>query len=173
MKPQTRAARERILVVRRDNIGDLVCTTPLIAGLRRNRPTAWIGALVNSYNAPVLRDNPDLDEVVAYTKLKHLEEGEGAATALGRRIADLWRLRRLGIDLAVLATPDFSPRLVRTARLLGAKAIAGFSDGSRAAASLDHAVPLSQLQGKHEVERVYALAPLRSSASTPSRRRSR
>jgi ADP-heptose:LPS heptosyltransferase len=160
MKPQTRAAREKILVVRRDNIGDLVCTTPLIRALRRRSPTAWIGALVNSYNAPVLRNNPDLDEVVAYTKLKHLEEGEGAAAALGRRLADLWRLRRLGIDLAVLATPDFSPRLVRTARLLGARKIAGFSDGSPAAARLDHAVLASELRGKHEVERVYALAPL-------------
>ena len=35
----------RILVVRRDNIGDLVCTTPLFAALRRQYPQAWLGAL--------------------------------------------------------------------------------------------------------------------------------
>jgi len=29
-----REKRPRILVIRRDNIGDLVCTTPLIAALR-------------------------------------------------------------------------------------------------------------------------------------------
>jgi heptosyltransferase-3 len=159
-KQQPAAAREKILVVRRDNIGDLVCTTPLISALRRRYPTAWLGAWVNSYNAPVLANNPDLDEVLAYTKLKHLEEGDGALAALRRRIGSLWRLRRIGLDLVVLATPDFSPRLLRLARLLGPKEIAGFSDGSRAAASVDHAVLVSGLQGIHEVERVYALAPL-------------
>ena len=52
----------RILIVRRDNIGDLVCTTPLIAALRERLPRAWIAALVNSYNAEVLARNPALDE---------------------------------------------------------------------------------------------------------------
>ena len=47
-----------VLVVRRDNIGDLVCTTPLFTALRRRYPDAWIGALVNSYNAAVLDRKP-------------------------------------------------------------------------------------------------------------------
>jgi ADP-heptose:LPS heptosyltransferase len=76
-----------ILVVRRDNIGDLVCTTPLFSALRRRYPQAWIGALVNSYNAPVLDRNPDLDGVVVYTKLKHLEPGDSRLGTLARRLA--------------------------------------------------------------------------------------
>ena len=150
----------KVLVVRRDNIGDLVCTTPLIAALKRIDPGGWIGALVNSYNAPVLKNNPDVDEIVAYTKLKHLEEGDGALGALGRRLGALWRLRRARLDLVVLATTDFSPKLLRIARLLGPRRVAGFSDGSRAASALDIAAPIAPLAGKHEVERVYALAPL-------------
>jgi heptosyltransferase-3 len=150
----------RILVARRDNIGDLVCTTPLFSALRQRFPQAWLGALVNSYNAPVLAGNPDIDEVVAYTKLKHLGPGETALGALANRLVSLWNLRRRGLDSVVLATSDFSPRLVRLARWLGAKSIAGFSDGSIAALALDRAVPLSALEGKHEVERVFALASL-------------
>ena len=61
----------KILVIRRDNIGDLVCTTPLIVALRQRFPQAWLGAWVNSYNAPVLDGNPDLDQVFVYTKGKH------------------------------------------------------------------------------------------------------
>ena len=38
----------RILLVRRDNIGDLACTTPAIAALRQHYPNAEIAALVNS-----------------------------------------------------------------------------------------------------------------------------
>ena len=150
----------RILVVRRDNIGDLVCTTPLIAALRQRLPQAWLGALVNSYNAPVLAGNPDLDEVVAYTKLKHLESGESALGALGARLASFWSLRRRGLDCVLLATPGFSPRLVRLGRWLGAKHVVGFSDASVASLALDRAVPLAGLEGKHEVERVFALGTL-------------
>src|SRR3954470_12201476 len=88
-------AEMKILVVRRDNIGDLVCTTPLFSALRRNHPDAWIGALVNSYNAPVLDRNPHLDAVISYSKLKHLAEGESIVGAFGRRIASFWKLRQL------------------------------------------------------------------------------
>ena len=41
----------KILVVRRDNIGDLVLTTPVFRALRARHPGARIEALVNSYNA--------------------------------------------------------------------------------------------------------------------------
>ena len=61
----------KILIIRRDNIGDLACTTPAIAVLRQHFPEAEIGALVNSYNAEVLRGNPNVDHVFVYQKLKH------------------------------------------------------------------------------------------------------
>jgi len=152
-----RADAQRVLVVRRDNIGDLVCTTPLLAALRRTFPDAWIGALVNSYNATVLERNPDLDEVVVYSKLKHLDPGESAAAALWRRLRDFWRLRRRRLDYLVLATPEFVPRTLGMARALAPKCLVGFSDGSAAARRLDLSLPLSQVGAMHEVERVFAL----------------
>src|SRR3954447_26703530 len=119
----------RILVVRRDNIGDLVCTTPLFSALRRRFPQGWTGALVNSYNAPVLDRNADLNDVFVYTKLKHVGATESALAALGRRLGMLWRLRRARLDAVILATPDFVPRLARLARWLAPRDVLGFSDG--------------------------------------------
>jgi ADP-heptose:LPS heptosyltransferase len=137
-----------ILVVRRDNIGDLVCTTPLFSALRERYPKAWIGALVNSYNAAVLDRNPDLDEVVVYSKLKHLDAGQSALGALGRRVSDLWRLRRRRLDCVVLATPLVVPRAHLLARTLAPRRIVAFdADRLRRTAAL------------HEVERIFALAP--------------
>ena len=147
-----------LLVVRRDNIGDLVCTTPLLAALRQRYPRAWIGALVNSYNAPVLERNPDLDEVIVYRKLKHVDPGRSKLVALGGRIASLWRLRRMKLDCVVLAAPGFVPRTLTLARALAPRAIAGFSDGSRAAEAIDLPVALASVQGRHEVEQVFSLA---------------
>ena len=66
----------KIIVIRRDNIGDLVCTTPLFRTLRRHYPEARIVALVNDYNAPVLDRNTDIDEVFFYTKAKHRTAAE-------------------------------------------------------------------------------------------------
>lgn len=150
----------KILVIRRDNIGDLVCTTPLLAALRRRYPEAWIGALVNSYNAPVLDRNPDLDAVIAYRKLKHLEPDESALAALARRAASFWRLRQMKLDVVVLATPGLATRGLSLARWLKPGRIAGFDDGSARTASLDLRIALSSLGAQHEVERVFALANL-------------
>jgi len=61
----------RVLVIRRDNIGDLVCTTPLISALRKRYPGGHVAALVNTYNEAVLARNPDVDAVYAYEKGKH------------------------------------------------------------------------------------------------------
>lgn len=60
-----------ILVIRRDNIGDLLCTTPLLHGLRHQLKPERLDLLTNSYVAPVMIDNPDLDQVLVYQKAKH------------------------------------------------------------------------------------------------------
>lgn len=150
----------KILIVRRDNIGDLVCTTPLLAALRRHLPEAWIGALVNSYNAPVLERNPDLDAVFAYQKLKHLDAGESVLAALARRIGLLWRLRQMRLDVVVLATPGLATRGLHLARWLKPRRIVGFDDGGPRTATMDMRVALSPLAARHEVEQVFALAGL-------------
>ena len=137
----------RILVVRRDNIGDLVCTTPLISALRARFPGAWLGALVNSYNAPVLAGNTDLSEVIAYTKLKHVDGSQSSWALLGARLSDMWRLRRMKLDSVILATTSNTKRNRSLAAWLAPKEIVAYD------AALDR-----RMAGRHEVERVFALA---------------
>lgn len=135
-----------ILVIRRDNIGDLVCTTPLLTALREHFPGARLDVLANSYNAPVLSGNSDIDEVHVYRKLKHLHSGGGAISALAERVDLLWRLRRRKLDLILLPAGQQD---VRGARL------AGFLAPSRIICA-DRAV-----EGQHEVERTFsAVRPL-------------
>jgi ADP-heptose:LPS heptosyltransferase len=92
----------RILVIRRDNIGDLVCTTPLFRALRRQVPEAHLAALVTSYSAAVLDANPDLDAVYTYTKAKHRAPGTSVAGVYWRRLRLLAALRRERFDWALL-----------------------------------------------------------------------
>lgn len=130
-----------ILVIRRDNIGDLVCTTPALATLRQSFPEAWIGVLVNSYNVAVLQDNPSVDAVFAYRKAKHLAPGESRWKTWFQTALLLWRLRRRQIDVAIVASPGGT----RYARLIGARKI----------------IADKATTGLHEVEAVeQMLAPL-------------
>ncbi|MDP1735310.1 MAG: glycosyltransferase family 9 protein [Sulfuritalea sp.] len=148
-------SKPKILIVRRDNIGDLVCTTPLIAALRQRFPEGWLGALVNSYNAPVLDGNPDLDEVFVYTKAKHRGQAESLPGILWRRLMMMRRLRRMQFDDVILAAPALQPRLITLARWLKPKRIIGFGD----AGGLDVSLPLDDT-GRHEVEDVFRIASI-------------
>ena len=145
----------KILIIRRDNIGDLVCTTPLISALRRRFAAAWLGALVNSYNAPVLDGNPDLDDVLVYTKAKHRAPDQSLAGILWRRLRMMQRLREMQLDDVIIATTSPQPRLITLARWLKPKRLIGFGESG----ALDVALPPDSA-GRHEVEDVFRVASI-------------
>lgn len=146
------------LVVRRDNIGDLVCTTPLLHALRTRFPKAHIYALVNSYNAPALQNNPDIDGIFAYTKAKHRPRDVTLFSLYWQRMQMFLRMRRMCFDYAILSSPRFSPRSLRLARLAGAQHIIGFNDPNETEKrGLDIAVPYTLEKPLHEVEDIFRL----------------
>ncbi|MBI2311617.1 MAG: glycosyltransferase family 9 protein [Betaproteobacteria bacterium] len=159
----------RFLIIRRDNIGDLVCTTPMLRALRERFPDAEIHALVNSYNRPVLENNPDVDGIHAYTKVKHRPAGKTAAAVLIDRARLVMNLRRLKFDYVILAAPRFQPRSLQLARLLKPQHIIGYTEaGRRGAASIDMPVPYALPTPMHEVDDVFRLlAPLGVEAALP------
>lgn len=148
----------RILVVRRDNIGDLICTTPLLRTLRQARPDAHIAVLVNSYNRTVLLGNPDVDEVFSYDKLKHRNGFFGRLSAVFARIGLVLEMRSHGFDLAILAKSGFDRHGLRMARWAGARRILGFSPASGEPASgLSDPIIAENPKSLHEVEVVAQL----------------
>jgi ADP-heptose:LPS heptosyltransferase len=75
-------------------IGDVVFTTPLIRALRRAYPDARISYLVERDAAPVVRNNPHLDEVIVAPRTRGARRiVDDAALAL--------RLRRARFDLVL------------------------------------------------------------------------
>ena len=149
----------KILVIRRDNIGDLVCTTPLFAALRQHYPHAPIEALVNSYNGPVLAGNPDLDHVYVYSKYKHVAATQSHIAWLRDRLALLWQLRRQKFDLIILAKSSFDQQGLRFARQIGGRKILGFAPVDGRNADLDIDVPEGPGEHEHEVELIFRLLP--------------
>ena len=58
----------KILVIRVDGIGDLLNSTPAIALLRENYPSAELTVLARPLNAPVLIGNPDVDRILIFDR---------------------------------------------------------------------------------------------------------
>lgn len=156
----------KFLVIRRDNIGDLICTTPLIRALRDHYPDARIDALVNSYNAPVLDHNPDLNKVFAYTKAKHRAEGETVLGVHLRRAKLMFSLRREGYDYVILANGGYLPRPLRLAQWVAPKSIVGFVPPEKAHTGIDKGVPIDRTP-RHEVENIFRLLQPLGITETP------
>lgn len=152
----------KILVIRRDNIGDLICTTPLIRSLRQHFPQSRIDALVNSYNMAVVAHNPDLNQVYAYTKAKHRGHGETVMGVYWRRLCLLARLRLTGYDYAILAQRGYSHRPLRLAKWLAPRHIIGFAPQSGVAdTAVDCLLQDNRSDYQHEVSGLQQLlAPL-------------
>ncbi|MBI2961671.1 MAG: glycosyltransferase family 9 protein [Betaproteobacteria bacterium] len=144
----------KILVIRRDNIGDLVCTTPLLRALREHFPRAWIGALANTYNAPVLSGNADVDEVFAYRKAKHRDAGESILAAWWQTWKLIRRLREESLDLAIVAATGRQPAALKFARWVRARRVIAYGEP---ADGIDDPLPPAEGRHGHETEAVMRL----------------
>lgn len=163
MKLLTLPACPRILVVRRDNIGDLVCTTPALAALRRRFPKAQIAVLANSYNAQVLQDNPNIDHIFVYQKIKHAQGVKNKIKAAFSKVRLLIQLRRWSPDVTILAKSSYDRQGLDLLRMAGTNNKIGFVAGgySQSVIQPDIALVPPRTDSAHEVEIInQLLAPL-------------
>ncbi|HTH73312.1 MAG TPA: glycosyltransferase family 9 protein [Trinickia sp.] len=111
---------KRILVIRIDFLGDMVCTTPLLHALKRKWPAAEIHVLANKANRAVLDANPDVSAVHTYVYSKHVERNArpGLLNMIIDRLALIWRLRRLRFDLLIVPNGGMHKNSIQFARQL-------------------------------------------------------
>jgi heptosyltransferase-3 len=147
----------RILIVKRDKIGDLLLTTPMIAHLKASRPEAQIHVLANDSNAWVLEGNPNVDRLWIYRRVR--QRGRLSLAAAWQQIVQSAALRRMRFDVAIVANGDESPRAIARGLAAGAARVIACCDDARRYARLTD--PLPVLPGVHECDRLLALlAPL-------------
>lgn len=143
----------KILIVRRDNIGDLICTLPLVTSIRKFFPNARIDILVNSYSAAVLERNPDISNVYIYTKAKHRAANETVFGVYWRRFVLTLSLRARRYDWVVLANVSCIPRTLLWARQVNGRHTVGFvTPENDSGGILTDAVLLQRTESTHEVE---------------------
>ncbi len=116
---------KNILIIRRDNIGDLVCTTPLIEGVKTAYPDANLYLLINKVSQDVVKNNPHLTKVFVYKKAKHKAKNETTLGVYFERLMIFLQLRKIKFDAAILANPVPCKYSLRLAKMAGVKNIIG------------------------------------------------
>ncbi|MGL4861057.1 MAG: glycosyltransferase family 9 protein, partial [Enterobacteriaceae bacterium] len=161
---------KKILIVRRDNIGDLVCTTPLIHSLRTCLPQVELDLLVNSYNCAILQNSPDIDHLYSYTKAKHKAATESLLAVYWQRVKLIWTLRRKKYDAVILTSISRGAleRQVRWAKQIGAqRVIALCATDDPLSKHIDYPIAIPDCS-LHEVElNMLLLQPLTQVMDTP------
>lgn len=145
----------KILVVKRDKVGDLLLATPMLRVLRAAMPDARIDLLASDYNAWVVEGSRDIDRTWIYRRAR---EGRRVSLAAAGSQAALWlRLRAEAYDVAIAANGESSPRALRRALWAGAKRTIAYADAPQKGLADRLAAP----RGGHERDRMLALlAPL-------------
>jgi ADP-heptose:LPS heptosyltransferase len=95
------AAARRVLLVRLDNLGDVLVTSPAFRAVRRALPAAHLALLASPAGAQAGRLNPDLDEVVVYDA-PWMDPWKTLPQDPARELAMVERLRAGGFDAAVI-----------------------------------------------------------------------
>ena len=138
----------RILLVRNDNLGDLICTTPAIEALRKKYPNAKIDIVVNSYNFLGIRNNPFVDNIFVYTKPKHVK-GLKKVKALFGKIKIMSDIFFGNYDVSVVFRSGYSSSAEQFSNLSKAKIKIGVKNKNGKDNFTHHITPLDNT---HEVE---------------------
>ncbi len=136
---------ERFVVVQTAFPGDVVLTLPLVQVLRRHLPDSQVGFLAIPAAAPLLRNHPDLSEVLVYDK-RGIDRGVSGVRRCARR------LRERHYDVALV--PHRSIRSALVVRLAGIPRSVGFSSSAGRFLFSDL---VSYDPAAHEVDRNLAL----------------
>ncbi len=104
-----------ILVIRRNNIGDMICALPVLKTLNSEFPQARISVLAEATNSIIIKEAPFIEDVIIY------EKGRGI---FKNKYINFWRLFRqsnIKYDLAIVLKAGFSSTSALMAMISGAR----------------------------------------------------
>ncbi|HYF29309.1 MAG TPA: glycosyltransferase family 9 protein [Candidatus Paceibacterota bacterium] len=82
---------QRVIVVQQAKLGDMICTTPVFAALKRTYTDLHLAVMGNRVNEDVLRGNPHVDRYLVFTDFR----------------SALKEVRKGGFDTGIVTGPDF------------------------------------------------------------------
>jgi heptosyltransferase-1 len=95
-----RLTHKKILIIKPSSLGDIVLALPALSALRRSFPEAKISWLIRPEFAPLLKNHPDLSEVILFDR-KFLGKAWYHPRAFASLVSLIWRLNRSKFDTVI------------------------------------------------------------------------
>ncbi len=108
----------KIIILKRDKLGDLLLTTPMLQLLKSFFPKAELAVIAPESSAWILKDAPFIDKLYSYPKPKSYDFK--SIFAFIKQVNVFLKIRSEKYDVAIAAGGDYSHRAVK--RLLWMKA---------------------------------------------------
>ena len=142
------SGRPRILVIRRNRLGDMIYTLPLLHALRRHNPGAHIAVACDKPGAPIAAACPAVNEVIT------LAPGWNSWLAAYKNAAALQLF-----DIVIAAKGGFDRRLALLTRLTNAPTRIGFepSFGAGLRYFTDPVALPDKASDEHQIETLFRL----------------
>ncbi len=154
----------KALVICRDNIGDLILTTPLITALAEELHYQ-VDVLANSYNAAALDGNPHVSKVYIYSKLHHREKHESVIKLIIQRLKVIWSVRQERYDVVLIGKGQWDKRILQWVRLAKAKNVIALGETTHSCITALVTPPKDVTE--HLVKRFYRMLTPLGSTSQP------
>jgi len=139
-----------ILVVNTFGIGDVLFSTPLIRHIRENLPAAKIYYICNRRNYDLLKNDPELADILIYEKDDFREAyGNSKIAFIQKMISLIGRIKKLRIDTAIDLSLNHQMSVILA--LAGIKRRVGFNYKNRGRI-LTRKIDIAGFTDKHVVE---------------------
>lgn len=107
VRPDWRAREYRVLFLRHDRIGDMILTTGILRAIAEAHPTVRLDVLASPINAPVVRHEPYLNEVIVFDR--------HAPAGYPRVVSELRRRRYDAVIDCMVTAPSLTTLLLMLA----------------------------------------------------------
>jgi len=155
--PLTQREFKRILLIKPSSTGDVVQALPILDGLRRRYPSAYIAWLVANPFVNLVEDHPALDEIIPFDRKRFGRLGRNLTVSIDF-VRYVLSLRRRGFDLVVDLQGLFRSGFF--ARVTGAATRIGPANGREVAwIFYTHRYPVETMES-HSIDRMWAAADL-------------
>lgn len=142
--------QKKILIINPFGIGDVLFTTPVIRAVKKKFPASFLGYLCNRQVEPILKNNPNIDELFFYSRgdLKKIKKNSYFQYLKTLQEAFL-RLKKINFDLAIdlSLVSQYSFMLW----LIGVRQRVGF-DYKKRGFFLNRKICLAGFRNKHVIE---------------------
>lgn len=155
--PLTQREFKRILLIKPSSTGDVVQALPILDGLRRRYPSAYIAWLVANPFVNLVEGHPALDEIIPFDRKRFGRLGRNLTVSIDF-VRYVLSLRRRGFDLVVDLQGLFRSGFF--ARVTGAATRIGPANSREVAwIFYTHRYPVETMES-HSIDRMWAAADL-------------